>query len=130
MLTKTTMRTNLIAGMLCCVGIYSFALQSVAELPDKAEKLDKLESSEEYQIGIMVKAIDAAIHTPERPGAQEIIVKYGTDSRYYVMIRGWLVQELKGVDSQLLARRGDSVNSTLQLKADFLGGVIRRIDLE
>ncbi|RLA45523.1 MAG: hypothetical protein DRR42_19280, partial [Gammaproteobacteria bacterium] len=74
MLAKTTVRINLIAGMLCCVGICSFALQSVAEMPDSPE------SSEEYQIGVMVKAIDAAIHTSERPGSQEIIVKYGTDS--------------------------------------------------
>ncbi|RLA43831.1 MAG: hypothetical protein DRR42_21235 [Gammaproteobacteria bacterium] len=124
MLTKTTVRKNLIAGMLYCAGIYSLALQSVAEMPDNPE------SSEEYQIGIMVKAIDAAIHASERPGSQEIIVKYGTDSRYYVMIRGWLVQELSGVDSQLLSRHDDSVSATLKQKADFLGRVIRRIDLE
>ncbi len=86
--------------------------------------------SEEYQIGLMVKKIAAAIQEPEKPESFETIVMYGTDSRYYVMIRGWLVQELSGVESQNLATHNDIENSKLMQKELFLSKAIRRIDLE
>jgi len=88
------------------------------------------ELSEECQIGVMVKEITAAINAPENPESFETIVKYGTDSRYYVMIRGWLTQVLRGVSSQLGGSGVSAANPKLQRKADFLKKVIRRIDLE
>jgi len=88
------------------------------------------EVSEECQIGVMVKEITAALKTPENPESFEIIVKYGMDSRYYVMIRGWLTQELRGVSSQLGGSGVSAAKLKLQQKAAFLKKVIRRIDLE
>lgn len=77
----------------------------------------------------MVKAIDVAIQKPQEASSLETIVHYGTDSRYYVMIRGWLSQELAGVDSQINAGAKLS-DQGLQTKAEFLRKAIRRIDLE
>lgn len=98
-------------------------------LPANETSKDYL-GDEEYQIGLMVKRIDAAIQRPEKPESFETIVMYGTDSRYYVMIRGWLTQELAGVQSQNQASHNDDQNSKLMQKEIFLTKAIRRIDLE
>lgn len=91
---------------------------------------DLANNQQEYQIGVMVNAIDKAI-TDARPDSLELIYQYGTDSRYYVMIRGWLIQELTGVQSQLDAHRPqDERRQQLEHKVNFLKQAIRRIDLE
>ena len=87
-------------------------------------------ASEECAIGVMVKAIQRALEAPQQEGALETIIGYGTDSRYYVMIRGWLVQELAGVQSRLDAARDEATRSAAELKAEFLTRAIRGIDLE
>ncbi len=113
--------TKLLAVALCCVAASAFAEDSDTDL----------KASEEYRIGVMVKAIAAAIKAPEKPASLQTIATHGTDSRYYVMIRGWLVQELSGVESQLAAIRDDPERKAkFQRKIDFLKKAIRRIDLE
>lgn len=91
---------------------------------------EEIKQSEEYKIGTMVKAISAALHAPERPASLETIAKYGTDSRYYVMIRGWLIQERQGTQSQLESTRPRGKKEEFQQKVDFLNRCIRRIHLE
>lgn len=91
---------------------------------------DALQQQSEYEIGVMVKAIDKAITTPQSDSLK-LIYQYGTDSRYYVMIRGWLVQELTGAQSQLEShRQQDERRQQLEHKVSFLKQAIRRIDLE
>lgn len=82
------------------------------------------------EIGEMVQAVETAIDAPEQSASLRTIVEYGTDSRYYVMIRGWLVQELRGVESQRDASRDPTLKSQFEVKAAFLQTAIRRIDLE
>lgn len=89
-----------------------------------------LHTSEQQRIGSMVQAIDTAIAAPGDPDSLATVTRYGTDTRYYVMIRGWLVQELRGVESQLEASRDPQLTVKFQQKADFLRAAIRRIDLE
>jgi hypothetical protein len=86
--------------------------------------------SEEYRIGIMIKALSVALSAPTRPQSLETVARYGTDSRYYVMIRGWLNEELSGVQSQLDSAQDHAAKVLLQQKSDFLRASIRRIDLE
>ncbi|MCL1048603.1 hypothetical protein L2755_02995 [Shewanella abyssi] len=87
-------------------------------------------AQQEREIGVMVKAIDKAIATPQADSL-ELIYQYGTDSRYYLMIRGWLVQELAGVNSQLEAyKQQDERRRVLEQQVSFLQQAIRRIDLE
>jgi hypothetical protein len=86
--------------------------------------------SEEHQVGTMVLAIQAALKAPEDPNSLETIAKYGTDSRYYVMIRGWLVQVKSGVESQLAAAKDPALKAKHQQRATFLKKALRRIDLE
>jgi|GEM_PF-1900806 len=90
----------------------------------------KESGTEEYKIGVMIKALSRAIASPDEPDSHKIITQYGTDSRYYVMIRGWLVQVLSGVRSQLDANRNDTTKEKLSEKVALLTQAIRRIDLE
>jgi hypothetical protein len=89
-----------------------------------------VKQSEKYKIGVMVKAIAAAIKAPEKPASLKTISDHGTDSRYYVMIRGWFIQDMKGTESQLNATRDPARKAKLQQKVHFLKKSLRRIDLE
>lgn len=84
----------------------------------------------EHRIGVMVLEIQAALKAPNDKKSLETIARYGTDTRYYVMIRGWLVQLLNGAESQLNATRDPDLKKKHQTKVTFLRKAIRRIDLE
>lgn len=99
-----------------------------ATLQDSPEQVSY--DAEAYRVGEMVVAVAAAIATPAEPQSFDTLVRYGTDSRYYVMIRGWLHQELSGIQSQLHATQDPAAKARFQYKSDFLKGAIRRIDLE
>lgn len=86
-------------------------------------------SSETHQIGMMVQAVQIALKVRNTQSLQTIRL-YGTDSRYYLMIRGWLVQELAGVESQLHASKAGKNSEKFQTQADFLKKAIIAIDLE
>ncbi len=86
--------------------------------------------SEEYRIGVMVIAVAAAIKAPEKAESLETIARYGTLTAHYVMIRGWLAEELRGVESQWQATRETELKAQHELKVLFLRRAIRRIDLE
>ena len=47
-------------------------------------------------LGHRVLAIAAAIRNPDAPDAMGAVLELGLDSRYYVMVRGWLVMQLRG----------------------------------
>ena len=85
---------------------------------------------QEQKIGEMVKKLQVAIKSPQSKASLLVIYEYGTDSRYYSMIRGWLVQELSGVESQLNVSQSESLSKEFTLRADFLKQAIRLIDLE
>lgn len=90
----------------------------------------EVRDSEEFRIGTMVIEVSSALKHPADPKSLETITRHGTDSRHYVMIRGWLVQELKGTESQHAANRKPARKAELQIQIDFLKRAIRRIDLE
>ena len=129
------MTTTIIHPANLCIAILCFTLGTVlpvsaTESRQKKSNSSQLKASEEYQIGVMVKAISAALKAPEHPESLQTIVKYGQDSRYYVMIRGWLMQELRGVESQHQATRNEVDKAKFKPKLSLLQKAIRRIDLE
>lgn len=85
---------------------------------------------QEQAIGEMVKQLQVAIKSPHSKTSLQVIYKYGTDSRYYSMIRGWLVQELSAVESQLSANKSKVLVKKFKQHSDFLQQAIRLIDLE
>ncbi|QYK13383.1 hypothetical protein K0I63_02365 [Shewanella rhizosphaerae] len=119
----------LITGLL--TGCANHHGQAHAQSQTQAQSQSQAQSNlqaEQQELGAMVQALQRAIATPS-PEQLEVIARYGTDSRYYVMVRGWLVQELSGIESQLAAH-GDGAPETMRAKAEHLKAAIRRIDLE
>lgn len=95
-----------------------------------AEKTkNQIISSDTYQIGLMVQAVQRALQVRDEQALQTISL-YGTDSRYYSMIRGWLFQELVGVESQLHASKNKINSEKFQAKSNFLKKTIILVDLE
>ena len=80
-------------------------------------------------LGHRVLAIAAAIRNPDAPDAMGAVLELGLDSRYYVMVRGWLVMQLRGDMSISKARNGD-VSPQIAARIAFLQKAIRAIDLE
>ena len=80
-------------------------------------------------LGQRVLAIAAAMRNPDAPGAMEAVLELGLDSRFYVMVRGWLAEQLRGDMSILQARNGD-VSPQIAARIAFLEKAIRAIDLE
>lgn len=120
--------------MVLLISVNAASLLVADELP-QAERVNagqgnRLAQSEEYQIGLMVKAVAQAIKHPEKSESMQVLVQHGMDSRYYVMIRGWLFQELKGAESLMQAHKDAVIKAKFRLKVDFLKRAIRRIDLE
>ena len=80
-------------------------------------------------LGQRVLAIAAAVRNPDAPDAMAAVLELGLDSRYYVMVRGWLVMQLRGDMSIAQARNGD-VSPQIAARIAFLEKAIRAIDLE
>jgi hypothetical protein len=84
----------------------------------------------QQQIGVMIQQLTLAIKTPTSKQSSEIIYQYGSDSRYYVMVRGWLIQTLNGIESQLAVQQHKDQKIQLSLQVEALKSAIRSIDLE
>ncbi len=80
-------------------------------------------------LGRKVIAIQNAIADPASGGALEAVTELGQDSRYYVMVRGWLSLQLEG-DLSIANAQGQSVSSKIEERIAFLKRAIRAIDLE
>jgi hypothetical protein len=80
-------------------------------------------------LGKRVLAVAAAVRNPDAPDALEAVLELGLDSRYYVMVRGWLAMQLRGDKSIAQALNGD-VSPQIAARIAFLEKAIRAIDLE
>lgn len=120
-------------GTACLIGLCSKVEADAVERssPGTGEGLGKdLKASEEYRLGVMIKAVAAAMAAPDDPKSMQVIVDAGTDSRYYMMIRGWLKESLRATESQLEVARDADLKAKFAKKAAFIKRAIRRIDLE
>ena len=87
------------------------------------------QTDEATRIGQQVLAIKAALDNPGTPDAMQAVMDLGTDSRYYVMVRGWLSLQLKGDRNIADASQGE-VSPEIERRIEFLAQAIRAIDLE
>jgi len=81
------------------------------------------------RLGMRVLAVRAALDNPGAPGAMQAVLDLGLDSRYYVMVRGWLSLQLQGDLSIVAASQGE-IRPDLERRIEFLEQAIRAIDLE
>ncbi|MCP4332396.1 MAG: hypothetical protein GY802_26175 [Gammaproteobacteria bacterium] len=113
--------------------VFAFALLPPAVGVTGESRLEPVDSAraDEHalQLGHRVLAIAAAIRNPDAPGALGAVLELGLDSRYYVMVRGWLAMQLRGDMSIQQARNGD-VSPQITARIAFLERAIRAIDLE
>lgn len=87
------------------------------------------QDDEAMRLGQQVVAIKAALDNPAAPGAMQAIMDLGLDSRYYVMVRGWLSLQLRG-DRSIVDASWGKVSPELERRIEFLEQAIRAIDLE
>jgi hypothetical protein len=80
-------------------------------------------------LGRHVLAVADAIRFPDSPNAMEAVLALGQDSRYYVMVRGWLTTQL-AADMSILEAGQDDVSPLVASRIAFLRNAIRAIDLE
>lgn len=116
-------------GYACAVGMTPFlqAAENGDAKPTKAGLSgDDLAALE---LGRKVLAIQQALKNSSAPDAMKAVTELGHDSRYYVIVRGWLSQELLGSQSILDAHRGQAPKE-LGERIAFLKKAIRAIDLE
>ena len=121
---------------LCIAACAGFATLAGLSLPARAEEnvavktpAASADDQSARELGRKVLAVRQALANPKAPGAMQAITDLGLDSRHYVMVRGWLVQELAGATSIRDANRG-KVTVELNERIDFLHKAIRAIDLE
>lgn len=110
--------------------ILAICLTTLSQVSIANTQASQAISKEASEIGVMVQKLQVAIQSPNDKNALNVIYLYGTDSRYYSMIRGWLFQELVGVESQLHASKSAANIEKFTLRSDFLKQAIRSIDLE
>lgn len=105
--------------ILFCVTILSFNAHSAASESQANPEI----------LGQKILSVQQAIANPDLPGSMPAVHELGHDSRYYVMVRGWLSEELRGSRS-IADAMGNDVTSELKRKIQFLEKAIRTIDLE
>ena len=81
------------------------------------------------ELGRKVIAIQRALENPQAPGSLEAVTALGHDSRYYVMVRGWLSQVLSA-DSSIRDASKEGTPQKIKERISFVEKAIRAIDLE
>lgn len=99
---------------LCCSGALS-------------EEYNQQEQAE--QLGYKIMAVQNVLRDPMADDALEVILSLGRDSRYYVLTRGWLGEQLRG-DLSIQAAAKQQTAALIEQRITLLKSAIRAIDLE
>ena len=94
---------------------------------------ESLSDEEAMALGRRVLAVKTAFEHPEAPESLEAIRALGNDSRYYVMVRGWVIQHLQMAESYMgtSSYRDDPVRKqAVDERIAALKKALRAIDLE
>ncbi len=92
-----------------------------------ADKYNQREEAE--QLGYKLLAVQNALDNPMAEDSMDVILTLGRDSRYYVMTRGWLGEQLRG-DLSIQASSKQQTPELIQQRIKLLKSAIRAIDLE
>jgi hypothetical protein len=122
-------KQRVLAAGTCLLATFADPVASEDGLPGSPAPREPGPGEQACRLGERVLAARAALADPGAPGALDAIVDLGSDSRYYVMVRGWLVMQLQGDLSIVEASGGDAPPEVVH-RVEFLEGAIRAIDLE
>jgi hypothetical protein len=87
------------------------------------------EDQEALELGRKVLAVQRALEHPQEAGSLDAVKALGLDSRYYVMVRGWLSEKLRG-DQSIRDTSKEKTPQKIKDRIAFLEKAIRAIDLE
>lgn len=93
----------------------------------------ELSDEEAMALGRQVLAVKAALEQPEAPESLEAIRALGNDSRYYVMVRGWVIQHLQMAESYMgtsTYRDDPARKQAVDARIAALKKALRALDLE
>ena len=128
-------RNKLIVPMIALSGLLAFAGMTASPAKDSEKEKPATpatltgEARKALELGRKVLAVRQAIANPQTPGAMEAVTALGLDSRHYVMVRGWLTQQLAG-DQSILDASKENTPKAVKDRIAFLHKAIRAIDLE
>jgi hypothetical protein len=88
------------------------------------------EDNPEY-VGEMIEKTRLVFEGTGTQSDFEQVIEFGRDTRYYPVLRGWLVQEIANTKSQLTSQQKNSADEArLKEKLVRLERMLRLIDLE
>jgi hypothetical protein len=87
------------------------------------------EDREALELGRKVLAVQRALEHPQEAESLEAVKALGLDSRYHVMVRGWLSEKLRG-DQSIRDASKERTPQKIKDRIAFLEKAIRAIDLE
>ena len=111
-------------------------LSACSTLDDKKTPgVNGLSERDQYALeaGRKVLGIQAALETPDQSASIAAVKALGLDSRHYVMVRGWLIQELRSAESwqeTSTYQTSPAYKNTTDKRVNALRRMIRAIDLE
>ena len=106
---------------------YSAAAAGNAAKPEAASPAT--EDPAALELGRKVLAVQRALEHPQDAESLEAVKALGTDSRYYLMVRGWLNEQLRA-DQSILDASKDKTPQKIKDRIAFVKKAIRAIDLE
>jgi len=122
MIFRTTLFMLVLFGLVACAENNSSPARQMPAASD-------VSVAEAERLGQGILDIQYALDNPDAPDALNAVTRLGHDSRYYVLVRGWLVQELQGLQS-ISASGAAEIRANQRAKLDFVQQAIRAIDLE
>lgn len=127
-----TNRLVLLVASFACIAAFSELNNSATAAGEKTKPGVAVLTEEDQtalEVGRRVLAVQRAIEHPRAPGSLEAVKALGLDARYYVMVRGWLSEQLR-VDSSIRDASKDNTPQKIKDRIVFLEKAIRTIDLE
>ncbi len=106
-----------------------------AEEKRGVQSIDTLSEQDRHalEVGRKVIRIRSALQHPEKRESIDAVKALGRDTRYYVMVRGWLLQEINSTESQKglsSYTTSEEYKNKIDNRITALRKTMRAIDLE
>ena len=114
-------------SILLCLLLIEFNNLSCCKTRSEADPVNT-----EYQyVGEMIEKTRQVFEGTGTPSDFDQVIEFGRDTRYYPVLRAWLVQEIANTKSQLTSQQKNSADEArLKEKLVRLERMLRLIDLE
>ncbi len=125
-------RLTIVLALVVLCGCANTDNASTAEQEAGNTTLTK-EDKHALELGRKIIRIKAALQIPEKQASVDAVTELGLDSRYYVMVRGWILQHINMTQSYLgttTYKESEQRKSEIDDRIASLQKMLRAIDLE